>query len=450
MGRLSRNLITLIAIAAILGACSSRAPERSVETPTPPGPPALTEPGNVYPPPPPPFSRRPKPVLTKAPGAVIRTEFELSQIGEGQRPGLMLIDVTSRKVEQWTLAEGADDPKTGIANGSYLTSDGRFVLLRTWDQRRFAVERATGETWSWSMQGWREYQIEDDQIIIFPQDTPEERYALRWEEQVLRSDPPVTEPDWIDWSPSGLGIQHGPEEAGLPTLRITDRAGTAQYRIRNTLAPCNPFSAGGSSWTADSSALMVRLAQGDRLLSLSGEILPLPYDVTTYFVPSPTDANLIAGFARTEQQLRFATYQIRTGAELWSATLPWLYTIDRSVPRWSQSGQYLQFGWMYGGGSGIDCGSLLLDLPVKVDKAPFPRIQYLVQGTGDCLHLRKEADRTAESLGCLPDGTLLTPTPSPTDSFITWGPDSERWLHVSAKGMQGWVIGSEGYIGWAP
>lgn len=453
-----RRLITLAVLGALLcGACSTRlqqepssppvatpsgAPESNPSPATPAEAPGTTTPAQAA-------TRPEPPVVTPAPGAVSRTLLPFSDVAKLTQPGLMLLDVQSGQVEFWTLAAGAADRETGIVDGSYHTADGRFILLKTWDQRRFLTDRATGETWTWSTQGWREVEIQDQQLLLRRETDSFDLYALHYADRsITPTTPPSERTDVTDWSAQGLGPKYD-HEAGLPALLITDRNGAPQYRIRNSLFSCSWFGAGSSDWLADGSALVVGTYEGTRLLRLSGEVVPLPYEHLEGIAPSPTDANLIAYLGRVAGERSLTIFDLSAEKERFTSLLSPNLAVDLRLPRWHPSGRWFQLG-LHQFGSGYDCEGIHVPLAPKVDRAPFPAIQYQVQKTGDCLVLHNEPDRLAPALTCLPDGTILTASAWDGAYFIKHDQGGAPWLHVSVDGRGGWVIANEGFITWAP
>jgi hypothetical protein len=66
------------------------------------------------------------------------------------------------------------------------------------------------------------------------------------------------------------------------------------------------------------------------------------------------------------------------------------------------------------------------------------RSQAVVSGTGDCLNVREAAKASSAKLGCLPDGTAVTIAEGPTTA------DGLTWFRIEAAGSvekSGWVVG---------
>lgn len=446
---MKQHLMVLVLLGALLGACSTQ-PQ------TEPAPPEVAAPVDLPAPPvqePPHSAQRPDrlepPAIMPAPGAVTHSTLLFADVANLTQPGLMLLDVQSDQAEFWTLAAGTDDPETGIGTGSYHSADGRFILLKTWDQRRFLTDRVTGETWTWSTEGWQEVQILDDQILIRRErETESNLYALRYDDRSISPATSAAPPNAKDWSANGVSATYT-QEAGLPALLIADRDGAPQYRIRNSLFSCSWFGAGGSVWLADGSALVVGTYEGTRLLELSGAVVPLPYDRLEGIAPSPTDPSLIAYLGRTAEGRSLVIHDLTSGIDRFASLIPRDQAVDLSLPRWHPTGRWFQLAWHQRGG-GYDCEGIYIPLQPKVDKAPFPPIQYQVQRTGGCLTLRESHDRLAKPLTCLPDGTILTPEPDPGTQFWRMDLGGAPWLRVRVDGKVGWVIANEGFITWAP
>lgn len=445
---MKRRLIAMALLGALLGACSTQ-PQ------TEPAPPVAAPPNDLQASQPTTAEKSPDerpnpPAITPAPGAVTRTLLPFADVANLTRPGLMLLDVQTGQAEFWTLATGADDPETGIGRGSYHTADGRFILLKTWDQRRFLIERATGETWTWSTEGWREVEVLDDQIVMRREHgSLLDLYAVRYDDRTISSTTAPGRPDQKDWSAHGLSATYS-SAAGMPALLISDRNGEPQYRIRNSLFPCSWFGAGGSSWLADGSALVIDTYEGTRLLRLSGEVVPLPYERIQGLAPSPTDPGLVAYLQHASNGGRsLFIHDLQDGTDRFVGRMPSDWAVDLTLPRWHPSGRWFQLAW-HQRGSGFDCEGIYVHLPPKVEKAPFPPIQYLVHQTGDCLTLRESPDRLSAALTCLPDGTTLTPELGNSTDFWRMDPGGAPWLQVKVDGKVGWVIANEGFITWAP
>lgn len=444
---MKRRMIALVLLGALLGACSSQ-PQ------TEPTPPVAATPSEIPAGQPTTVDKGPErpslPTVTPAPGAVIRSTLDFADVANLTKPGLLLLDVQTGEAEFWTLATGADAPESRIIQGSYHTADGRYILLKTRDQRRFLTERATGETWTWSTEGWQEIQIQDDQILMRNErGTALDLYALRYEDRSISPTTAADPPEEKEWSPDGLSATYT-HEAGLPALVISDRDGAPQYRIRNSHFPCSWFDVGGSSWLADGSALVVNTYEGTRLLTLAGDALPLPYEQIEAIAPSPTDPSLVAFLGRTQAWERFLVIRdLNSGADRFTSRSPRNLAVDLRLPRWHPTGRWFQIAW-HPAGSGYDCEGIYLPLPPKVDQAPFPPIQYQVQQTGDCLTLRESPDRLAQALTCLPDGTILTPEPENGTHYWRNDLGGAPWLRVKVDGKVGWVIANEGFVTWAP
>jgi hypothetical protein len=442
---MARYLLLLLAL--LLIGCSSPAQH---PLPTPPNPP-LT-PDAVYgvtpTTPPKKLADFPPPALTPAPGAVLRVPLSKADLTSEARPGLYLIDPQTGEGELWTVPGSEKAPPgTPLSYAHHLTDDGRFILLQTFAEIGYVVDRNTGEVKRWDDHAYPRMGTAGSRLFLAPREVRDgQAYAidLTTGQIEIAPVPPYSQP-----TVKGRSLTLADAEGPIPSMLVMEGE-RKSHRILNVAPDCGAASLGSTGLDASGEAAWLQTAQGLRLVHFDGTLeepafLRAPGNHQP--VPSPTVSGLVADVQPAGEQWRLTLFQGGGGALL-QLTIRSTGAQDLSVPLWHPSGRWLQWGRTNGGGKGWECfAPPRLPLPPKVQVAPFQPISLVVKGAGDCLNLRAEPQAEGKVTTCLVDGTILHPA-AEDDRWQVAG--EVAWLKVTAGKAQGWVAASAGFLGWAP
>jgi hypothetical protein len=261
---------------------------------------------------------------------------------------------------------------------------------------------------------------------------------------------------WL--SPDGsLVAGEDVERIVMPVVVLADAGGEARLRAVNVSLCSYDIGIGGERWLSDSSGLVVRTADGYRLLTADGALLEMKAlaqaDALREPIPAPDRPDLFAigrAAAVTAEGIRIDAAHLNRAPD-------WVQ--PGHMEPWGDRSDELRFTLPHHG-HGPRCTDML-PLPPKVETAPFAAEVWLAVTVpaGDCLNLRAMPSRSAAVRACLPGGTRLTVarTDGPVPDGTTWfsgmsaWADDHWWIHVRTEsGQRGWVVGSPEFLDWAP
>lgn len=261
---------------------------------------------------------------------------------------------------------------------------------------------------------------------------------------------------WLAWEERLSHLTQAVVVAGIPTL-------TPRFRVTGASLCFHDF--GSGDWLADSSALIVRTADGYRLLTLDGRLVDspalatdtgLPPGQTGEPLPAPDRSDLFAIGRRVvldSQGRRVAAAPLAEPGSEWGR--------PADLKPWGLDSTELRFTLPHLGHGGR-CGEDEFLLPAQVEPAPFGPLTLVVGlSADDCVNLRAAPGLRAQVLACLPGGTRLAPAPLPGQRpaegdvyyltpSVAWTGDS-HWLRVRAPdGKEGWVEAQAGRVAASP
>lgn len=370
--------------------------------------------------------------------------------------------LTSKGLLEAAPLEAVRPPEDPAARQAALFSkDGRFLALLT-DHTLHVMETGTGELTarvqvlpggSGHAAGYvsLEYSNLDDEFVVSvfsqgegePGGRTDYRYAWTGE---LRGE--STAPEVGALSPDRSLAASWTDLAGiLPAVVISDVAsGEPLFRVRGVTLCDFDLGVMDQPWLSDSSGLVVRTGAGHRILTREGALVDTPAFAGHSGLfrepqPAPDRPDL---FAIGRTKVVDGTGKVLAEAKL--AENP------GHLPPWGFTSRELRFvlpHWGHGG----RCGDLsdLGGEPV-LERPPF-RDEVLLQPDlpeGDCVNLRATPGLAAETVTCVPGGTLLTVVEREGDRAGLEYADGDTWILVRTEaGETGWAPLKAGNLKWA-